>query len=207
MKSTSPFTTFCTTRTVEISECLLKALVAYADRDITVCPSSEVQNAMRNILEDWSVGRSSAICCKSHEPNIGHNQRPGRPSHVDGLNLADTFLGLARSRDTARFSLSLILLLQQFLSFKIHDVALVLHRAVRRTRAMVDQWHCRRQHQSYDQRTEFSKCPGGGDIHTAKTGTCPALGFSIHRRAFWIGDRHTTDETGALINSISSGMT
>lgn len=33
-----------------MSECLLNALVAYAESDITVCPSREVQNAMRNIL-------------------------------------------------------------------------------------------------------------------------------------------------------------
>lgn len=45
-----PLTTFWTTRTVDINECLLKELVAYADKDKTVWPSREVENAIKNIL-------------------------------------------------------------------------------------------------------------------------------------------------------------
>ena len=48
--SDAPLTTFCTTRTVEINECSLNALVAYAESDMIVWPSKDVQNAIRKML-------------------------------------------------------------------------------------------------------------------------------------------------------------
>lgn len=48
-----PLTTFWTTKTVDIKECLLKALVAYAPSDATVWPSKDVQNDMRKILFEY----------------------------------------------------------------------------------------------------------------------------------------------------------
>lgn len=58
-----PLTTFWITRTVEINECLLNALVAYADNDMTVWPSNDVQKAMRNML-----------CAKSARMKTRHDE-------------------------------------------------------------------------------------------------------------------------------------
>jgi hypothetical protein len=47
---------FCTTATVATSECALKALVAYIDKELVTWISREVTLAMIMRLYDWSVG-------------------------------------------------------------------------------------------------------------------------------------------------------
>lgn len=133
----SPLTTFWTTRTVEISECWLNALVAYADSDMIVWPSRDVQKAIRKILLESARAYQLTV---NHAPDISYDQRPSGPCQIDSFDLPNPFLQFI-GRVCLALKRLYLWVMEKSVPFLVTALPRLIHCAVGRTSADVEVGH------------------------------------------------------------------